>query len=99
MCAKYKKVRCRSRPNRNFKNERKNVAAAEKQLESIGYRFTQEIGRWPFLNPRLEVAKEQTSESAPPLIKPIWNILEEQLEGRFVTGANEITERIMRRSI
>ena len=72
-------------------HERKNVAAAEKQLESIGYRFTQERGRWLFLNPRLEVAKEQTSESAPPLIVPIWNFLEEQLEGRFVTAANEIT--------
>ena len=29
-------------------NERKNVAAAEKQLESIGYRLTQESGRWSF---------------------------------------------------
>ena len=34
-------------------NERKNVAAAEKQLESMGYRLTQERGRWPFLTPRL----------------------------------------------
>ena len=47
-------------------NEKKNVA--EKQLESIGYRLTQEIGRWPFLTPRLEKA---TDKSAPPLIKQI----------------------------
>ena len=61
-------------------NARKNVAAAEKQLESIGYRLTQERGRWSFLNPRLENATEKTRESAPPLIKQIWNFLEEQLE-------------------
>ena len=29
-------------------NERKNVAAAEKQVESMAYRLTQERGRWPF---------------------------------------------------
>ena len=78
-------------------NERKNVAAAEKQLESIGYRLTQERGRWPFLTPRL--AMDKTRECAPPLIKQIWNFLVEQLEvaegremtvGRFVTAANEV---------
>ena len=52
-------------------NERKNVAAAEKQLESMGYRLTQERGRWPFLTPRLENATDKTRESAPPLIKQI----------------------------
>ena len=57
-----------------------NVAAAEKQLESIGYRLTQERGRWPFLNPRLENATDKTRKSAPYLIKQIWNFLEEQLE-------------------
>ena len=81
-------------------NERKNVAAAEKQLESTGYRFTQERGRWPFLNPRLENATDKTRESAPPLIKQIWEFLEGQLElaenremtvARFVTAANEVT--------
>ena len=40
-------------------NERRNVAAAEKQLESMGYRLTQERGRWPFLTPRLENATER----------------------------------------
>ena len=43
---------------------------------------------------------DKTRESAPPLIKQIWNFLEEQLEvaedrvmtvGRFVTAANEVT--------
>ena len=42
-------------------NARKNVAAAEKQLESMGYRLTQERGRWPFLTPRLENATYETS--------------------------------------
>ena len=50
-------------------NERKNVAAIEKQLESMGYRLTQERGRWPFLTPMLENATDKTRESAPPLIK------------------------------
>ena len=81
-------------------NERKNVAATEKQLESMVYRLTQESGRWPFLTPRLENATEKTKESAPPLLKQIWSFLEEQLEmaeGRemtvtgFVTAANEVT--------
>ena len=40
-------------------NEQKNVAAAEKQLESMGYRLTQERGRWPFLTPRLKNAKKR----------------------------------------
>ena len=79
-------------------NERKNVTAAEKQLELIGYRLTQERGRWPFLTPRLENATDKTS--APPLIKQIWNFFEEQLEeaeeremtvGTFVTAANQVT--------
>ena len=30
-------------------NKKKNVAAAEKQLEAMAYRLTQERGRWPFL--------------------------------------------------
>ena len=33
-------------------NKRKNVAAAEKQLEAMAYRLTQERGRRPFLTPR-----------------------------------------------
>ena len=52
-------------------NERKNVPATEKQLESIGNRLTQERGRWPFLTLRLEKATDKTRESAPPLIKRI----------------------------
>ena len=85
-------------------NERKNVAAAEKQLNSMAYRLSQERGRWPFLTPRLENVKDRTRErereSAPPLVKQIWEFLEEQLElaekremtaGTFVTAANEVT--------
>ena len=81
-------------------NERKNVAAAEKQLEAMAYRPTQERGRWPFLTPRLENATDKTRENAPLLIKHIWELLERQLEvaesrdktvGRFVTAANEVT--------
>ena len=81
-------------------NERKNVAAAENQLEAMVNRLTQERGRWSFLTPRLENARDKTRESAPPLVKQIWEFLEEQLEvaesremtvGRFVTAANEVT--------
>ena len=81
-------------------NERKNVAAAKKQLESMAYRLTQERGRWPFLTPRLENATNKTREDAPLLIKQIWEFLDGQLEvaesrhmtvGRFVTAANEVT--------
>ena len=81
-------------------NERRNVAAVEKQLESMGYRLTQERWRWPFLTPRLENATDKTREDAPPLVKQIWELLEGQLEvaesremtvGRFVTAANEVT--------
>ena len=81
-------------------NERKNVAATEKKLESMVYRLTQERGRWPFLTPRLENATDKTRESAPPLVKQFWEFLEEQLEvaesremtvARFVTAANEVT--------
>ena len=86
--------------SRGPSNERKNVAATEKQLESMVYRLTQERGRWPLLTPRLENATEKTKESAPPLVKQIWSFLEEQLEvaesremtvTRFVTAANEVT--------
>ena len=86
--------------SRGPSNERKNVAATEKQLEAMVYRLTQERGRWPFLTPRLENALDKTRESAPPLVKQIWEILEEQLEvaesremtvARFVTAANEVT--------
>ena len=80
-------------------NERKNVTATDKQLESMVYRLTQERGRWPFLTPRLENATDKTRESAPALVKQIWEFLEEQLEiaesremtvARFVTAANEV---------
>ena len=86
--------------SRGPSNERKNVAATEKQLESIVYRLTQERGRWPFLTPKLENASEKTKENAPPLVKQIWSFLEEQLEvaenremtvTRFVTTAKEVT--------
>ena len=81
-------------------NKRKNVAAAEKQLESMGYCLTQERGRWPFLTPRLENSTDKTQNNAPPLIRQVWEFLEGQLEvaettgmtvGRFVTAANEVT--------
>ena len=80
-------------------NERKNVAAAEKQMEAMAYRLMQERGRWPFLTPRQEIATAKTRESAPLLIKQVWEFLERQLEvaesrdmtvGRFVTAANEV---------
>ena len=75
------------------------MAAAEKQLEAMAYRLTQERGRWPFLTPRLENATDKTRENAPLLIKQIWEFLEGQLEvaesrgmtvERFVTAANEV---------
>ena len=83
-------------------NERRNVAATEKQLEAMAYRLTQERGRWPFITPRLENATDKTRENDPPLVKQIWEFLEGQLEmaeskemtvGRFVTAANEVTVR------
>ena len=86
--------------SRGPSNERKNVTASEKQLESMVYRLTQEGGRWPFLTPRLENATEKTREDAPLLVKQIWDFLEEQLGvaeeremtvRRFVTAANEVT--------
>ena len=86
--------------SRGPSNERKNVAATEKHLESIVYRITQERRRWPFVTPRLENATDKTRESAPPLVKQIWEFLEEQLEvaesremtvARFVTTAKEGT--------
>ena len=81
-------------------SDRKNVAGAEKQLEPIRYCLTQERRRWPFLTPRLQNVTVKTRESAPPLIKHIWEFLEEQLEisekrdmtvETFVTSANEVT--------
>ena len=86
--------------SRGPSNERKNVAATEKQLESMVYGLTQERRRWPLLSPRLENATDKTKENAPPLVKQIWRFLEEQLEvaeiremtvTRFVTAANEVT--------
>ena len=68
----------------------------------MAYRLTQERDRWPFLTPRLENATDKTRESAPFLIKQIWEFVEGQLEvaesrdmtlGRFVTAANEVTVR------
>ena len=93
-------ITCSSSKMRGPVNDRNNSAGAEKQLESIGYRLTQERGRWPFLTPRLENVTEKTRESAPLLIKQIWEFLEDQLEisqeremtvETFVTSANEIT--------
>ena len=86
--------------SRGPSNERKNVAAAEKQLEAMVYRLTQERRRWPFLTPMLENATDKTRENAPPLVRQVWELPEEQLEiaesremtaGRFVTAANEVT--------
>ena len=66
----------------------------------MAYRRTRERGRWPFLTPRLENVTDKTRENAPPLVKQIWEFLEEQLEvaekremtvGIFVTAANEVT--------
>ena len=88
-----------TRKARGPSNERRNVAAVEKQLEAMAFRLTQERGRWPFMTPRLENATDKTREKAPPLVKQIWEFLEGQLEmaesremtvGRFVTAANEV---------
>ena len=57
--------------SRGPSNERKNVAATEKQLESMVYRLAQKRGWWPFLTPRLENATDKTKENAPPLVKQI----------------------------
>ena len=65
------------------------MAAAEKQLESMGYHLTQERGRWPFLTPRLENDTDKTRGSAPPLIKQIWETLLVEyllLQNRYLTG-------------
>ena len=86
--------------SRGPSNERKIVAASEKQLESMVYRLTQERGKWPFLTPRLENSTEKTRGDAPLLVRQIRDFLEEQLGmaekremtvGRFVTEANEVT--------
>ena len=62
-------------------NKRRNVAAAEKQLEAMAGRWPFLTGgRWPFLTPRLENATDKTRENAPPLVKQIWEFLERQLE-------------------
>ena len=74
--------------SRGPSNERKSVAAAEKQLEAMVYRLTQERGRWPFLTQRLENATDKTRESAPPLVKQIWEFLEEKFE---VAESREMT--------
>ena len=82
--------------SRGPSNERKNMAAAAKQLESMVYRLTQERGRLPFLTPRLENATEKTREGAPLLVKQIWDFLEEQLEVaekremRMIRGLEEV---------
>ena len=81
-------------------NDRKNVAGAEKQLESMVYRLTQERGSWPLLTPRLENVKDKTKDTAPLLIRQICELLQDQLEhsdkrglteGAFTTSANETT--------
>ena len=51
--------------SRGPSNERKNVAATEKQLEAMVYRLTQERGRWPFLTPRLENATDKNKGECP----------------------------------
>ena len=68
-----------------------------KKPAAMVYRLTQEAR---VLTPRLENATDKTRESAPPLMKQIWEFLEGQLEvaksnemtvGRIVTAANEVT--------
>ena len=57
-------------------NERRNVAAAEKQLEAMAYSLTHESGRGQFLTPRLENATDKTRENDPPLFKQMWGFLQ-----------------------
>ena len=52
-------------------NDRRNVAGAEKQLESMVYRLTQKRGSWPFLTPRLENVNDKMKKIPPPLIKKV----------------------------
>ena len=88
-------------------NERKNVAAAEKQVESMVYRLTQKRGRWPLLAPRLENVMDKTRESDPPLVKQIWGFWRnswkwqkrerEMTVGRFVTASNGVSSGGFRR--
>ena len=61
-------------------NDRKNVAGAEKQLESMAYRLTQERGSWPFLTPRLENVTDKTKDTAPLLIRQICELLQDHFE-------------------
>ena len=77
------------------------MAKAEKQLESMVYRLTQENGRWPFLTPMLENATDKAKVTAPPLIKKQeWEFMQNQLEQAerkglrvrtFVTLNNDMT--------
>ena len=67
----------------------------KKQLESMGYRLTQERGIWPFLTPRLENVTDKARESSPLLIKQMWKLeiskTRDMMVGTFVTSANEVT--------
>ena len=70
------------------------MAAAEKQLEAMAYRLTEERGRWSFLTPTLENATDKTRENAPLLNKQIWEFLEGQLE---VAESRDLTEDLSQR--
>ena len=87
---------------RGANNERKNVAAAEKQVELMVYRLKQERGRWPFLTPRLENVTDKTrefsttSEAGMEVSGGTTGSARREREiemtvGRFVTAANEVT--------
>ena len=74
------KVVCSESSSKRPIHDQRNVAYAEKQLESMVYRFTQERGRWPFRTPRLESVGDKTNETAPPLIKQMWEFMQNQLK-------------------
>ena len=61
-------------------NDQSNVADADKQLESMVYRLTQENGKWSFMKPRLENVTDKAKETSPPLIKQVWEFMQNQLE-------------------
>ena len=50
-------------------HDRRNMACAEKQLESTVYSLMQERGRWPYLTPRLRSVTDKKKKTATPLIK------------------------------
>ena len=71
-------------------NDRRDVSSAEQQLESMVYRLTQERGRWPFLTPRLENVTDKAKDITPPLIKKVWDFMQNKLEQAERKGMEDV---------